>query len=486
MTIIERNETTSQVTEAISLALQVEQPKKRAMEAPEIRYAEQTAKDRNIAAADNQFYCWTESYWKLQTDKDAQKHALVWLQQNNRQRATADTARSSVKTALLLAREMPPKPEGIIVPVSGAWFVMDEQFGWWVEEPKRAIGITHCIKLKDKPFPGFYQPDAVPADSLFGKYLSTSLPDKAVRELVQEYIGYTLSNINRQCSQFWVGSGSNGKSVLLNIVRALHEKAVAMRLDKLDGFDLTSLVGASLAICDETPKAKINQQALKSLISMGAIDVNPKHKDPFTYKPIAKWIMCGNHLPAIDDHSDGWWRRLHVIEWNVQLKGKDIIHDLDEQIIGKELHIVLDWALAGLSRLVERGYFDIPEPVQKAKQEAKYDSDAVASWIDAAGVAIDMTATTEKDGLFDSYREHCEQIGFPPCNQSKFFKRLKSYLPGYVETRVLVGTGKERHRARCVTLVMGQFDEEVKANNEPKVAEPAATNEQDVMADCPF
>lgn len=463
-----------QIAQVLQL-MSAKTPKKPVMDAPEILYAEQCSADEDLATDDANLYVWNDSYWQLQTDVQAKRHALYWLQVNNRTRATEATAATCHKTALLLAQQMPPKPDRIVIPAGGQWFVMDDEFDWCVEQPDRNVGITHGIRLNAKPFPGYYSPSPVPVDSLFGRYLNTSLPDLKVRELVQEYIGYTLCNMNLQCAQLWVGSGSNGKSVMLNIARALHEKAVAMRLDKLDGFDLTSIVGASLAICDETPKAKINQQALKTLISMGLIDINPKYKAAFSYKPIAKWIICGNHMPAIDDHSNGWWRRFQIIEWNVQVKGQDIIHDLDGKIIRDELHIVLDWALAGLSRLVERGDFEIPAIVEQSKQIAKADANTVVSWAWTTGAVLDANARTLKEDLYASYREHCEEKGFPACNDSQFFKRLKADYPGMVDQKVIVGNGKNRRRARVVNIAIGRFEDE-----------PAAPSQPEELADDPF
>lgn len=108
---------------------------------------------------------------------------------------------------------------------------------------------------------------------------------------------------------------------MLNIVMALHEKAVAMQLDKLEGFNLSNLIGATLVVCDETPKGKIDQQVLKSLISGGATSINRKFKDVLSYQNIAKFIICANHLPALIDQSDAFWRRLHVVEWNQTFYG---------------------------------------------------------------------------------------------------------------------------------------------------------------------
>lgn len=44
-----------------------------------------------------------------------------------------------------------------------------------------------------------------------------------------------------------------------------------------------------------------------------------------------------------------------------------------------------------------------------------------------------------------------------------------------------------RFQGDALNTEMGRFDDEVEANDEPKVVElPVATNKQDVMADCPF
>ncbi len=474
MNTIERSDIATQTIESIAQALQVQNPKKRVMEAAEILYAEQCSKNRDIAVSDGQFYYWNDSYWKHQEHGDVLRHALDWLRDNCRQRATAEAAKGCAKTAALMVSKLPPRSEQIIIPTERAWFTLDDG-EWWVAQPDSRIGLCHQVTLNHQPGPGLYMPAPVSDDSLFGRYLRTSLPDPAVREFVQEYVGYTLSNLNYQVAQLWIGSGSNGKSVLLNIVRALHAKAVAMRLDRLEGFDLAGIVGASLAICDETPKAKINQQAFKSLVSMGAVEINQKFRETFTYTPMAKWIICGNHMPGIEDHSEGWWRRVQIVDWNVQVKGKDIIPDLDGRIIREELHIVLDWALAGLQKLVARGRFAVPETVEKAKRDAKHDVNTVASWIWSTGAVLDDCARTMKQALYESYREHCEQKGFHSCNESQFFKRLKSELPGLKNERITNGSGTARRRAWAVNVAVGRFDDE-----------PVGESQSEELDDDPF
>jgi putative DNA primase/helicase len=432
--------------------------------AAEFQYATTMESDSAVAKKDGLIYCWNSSFWKLQTDSENSRHALLWLGKNIPQRANAGTAESCVRTALLLANPLPPKPNGTIVPVHGGWFKFNNNFSVSLTSPERYIGVTHCVPVKTAAPLGDYMPEPVPADSLFARFIESSLPDLAVRELVQTYVGYTLcSHVKHQTGHLWIGAkGSNGKSTMLNIVMALHEKAVAMQLDKLEGFNLSNLIGATLVVCDETPKGKIDQQILKSLISGGTTSINRKFKDVLSYQNIAKFIICANHLPALTDQSDAFWRRLHVVEWNQTFTGDNIVLDLDQKIIQSELHIVLDWALAGLQKLERDGKFTIPEASKQAVRSAKIESNNVTNWVESNGVSyadIDQPYN-DKAILYENYREFCRENGFQPCAVPQFFTRLHSEFPSIKETRMMMGKGADKKRVRCVNLTTGVFCKE--------------------------
>lgn len=460
--------TSSQVSQTIPATMgnAIASPINIGKAAPEMRYAMRCANNKLVAKDGALLYCWNGNYWKVQSHDENGRHALLWLGKNEPKRATAATAESCVKTAILLANPLPTKSDQIIIPANGVWFKLNPQNSIVVGTPDPNIGISYRLAVNTVPPLGDYFPAPVPEDSLFYKFLKTSLPDESVRNLVQAFVGYSLAgnntSINHQCAELWVGQGSNGKSVMLNIVRALHEKTVAMRLDKLDGFDLAALIGASLVTCDETPKGKINQQALKSIISGGALQITPKYGAPVTYQPYAKWIVCANHLPTITDHSHGWWRRWHIVEWSVQFTGKQIIPNLDQKIIQHEMHIVLDWALAGLQKLMQQGEFIIPQTVTQSTMDAKEESNSVTSWIANNGVALapEDQSFNEKGIFYQSYKEYCHSHGFMVCNQSQFFKRVINHFPSMKESRQFRGVGSNKTRARCVNLTTGIFSPE--------------------------
>ncbi|MHB8391980.1 MAG: DUF5906 domain-containing protein [Acidobacteriaceae bacterium] len=143
--------------------------------------------------------------------------------------------------------------------------------------------------------------------------------DPAVRAYLQEYIGYTfLPDCRFQNAQFWLGSGSNGKTTLAEIIETLHGKTTAMDLGNLSGFGLVGLIGASLALVDEVPM-RLDEQRLKSLLSGGLTMIDRKYRDPLSFRPSAKWIILGNVLPAISDQTHGFWRRMKIVPFNTRI-----------------------------------------------------------------------------------------------------------------------------------------------------------------------
>lgn len=426
----------------------------------EMQYAYHVQASADVSTDSGLLYHWDGNCWKVLEDKTSQKMVLMWLGKHMSKRATVATADSCLKAALLMANELPPKPDDLIIPLYGMWLHIDQQGQIRAERPNRSIGVKHAVPIVANMGVGDYTPAPLPEDSMFAKFLQSSLPDPAVRKLLQTYIGYTLTgHTEHQVAQLWIGQkGGNGKSTMLKIAMALHEKPVAAQLDKLEGFTLTNLLGTTLVACDETPKGKINQQVLKSLISGGSVNVDRKYKDAVSYTNTAKFIICANHMPALTDHSDAFWRRFHVIAWNETFKDGKTIPNLDQKIIKNELHLVLDWALLGLQQLQNDGEFIIPQAVDDAIYQAKVASNSVASWMDDNGITYSAPEQLymAKSELFNDYVEYCRQHRLSPCSLQQLFTRLHALFPAIDEKRP--GSGKVR--PRCVNLTIGVFSPE--------------------------
>jgi putative DNA primase/helicase len=300
----------------------------------------------------------------------------------------------------------------------------------------RSAGLRHLIKCD-------YNAQA-PTPTMFNAFLNQILPDIEVQRRVQEYIGYTLiPDACFQIAMWWIGRGMNGKGVLANIVQALHGKFAAVQLDNLSGFALSGMIGASLIYCDEAPKRAINEQSMKSLIAGESVQVDRKYKDPLTVKITGKWLILANHMPAVTDQSHGFWRRMEIVPFGVTIPESERIPNLDEKIINNELPGVLNWALEGLIRLLDRGHFSlsVPPAMAKAKLKVQLETDSVAAWMDDAEIVFEGIPKIPKDYAYSTYSEWCRSHGMCSLGAQRFWSHLGTHVPGLKLVRKVSSSG---------------------------------------------
>jgi putative DNA primase/helicase len=188
------------------------------------------------------------------------------------------------------------------------------------------------------------------------------------------------------------------------------------------------------------PRKPFDEQRLKSMIAGERIPIDRKYRDPVSIHVRGKWLVLGNHLPAITDHSIGFWRRWDIVPFGVTIAERDRDPLLAENIIAHELSGVLNWALEGLVRLQSRGGFDpvMPLAMQSMLQEAKADTNSVVSWIDDFGVELQTTCDTLKDRVFEDYRHWCTTNAMREVSVVQFWKRMNEHFKELAESRIRV------------------------------------------------
>lgn len=399
------------------------------------RFARHLANSGDYVAFDALLHHWTGTHWEHIDEKKLEQLAYAWLCDNEEEdRATPSNSKNAAKAATLHLQPVPSRqPDTIIIPVNNGCIHIDGETVR-LEPHDKTIVIRHCIKCD-------YDPDA-PTPTQFLRFIEEILPDEDVRNRVQEYIGYMfVPDARFQHSQLWLGSGANGKSALANIVQALHEKTTAVQMDKLDGFMLTGLIGATLAYCDEAPQRSFNETTIKSLIAGESVQVNLKYRDPVTYRSYAKWLVLANHFPAVTDHSEGFWRRWDVVPFTVTIPPERRDSELAKRIIRDELGGVLNWALAGMLRLLRRGHFEASAPaaIQDAILKAKLHTDSVAGWWEETFKVLSPIVRTEKTRAYSNYADWARASGMTPVSAPKFWERIEKITKGLVVFRKVRG-----------------------------------------------
>ncbi|WP_425252145.1 DNA primase family protein [Janthinobacterium sp. NFX145] len=385
-------------------------------------YATTLSASDNYAVDGGLIHTWTGSHWSVTSDDIACKQAYRWIATSEPRDATAENAKKAVNSAKLWLPDVAKESADIVIPCMNG-YVQVKNGKVALTSPDKSLGLKHSLICE-------FQPDFGPATQ-FEKFLEMILPDPAVRSRVQEYIGYTLTSDARyQKAQLWLGSGANGKGVLANIVQKLHENTAAIRLDALDGFNLSVLIGASLIYVDEVPKARINEQMLKSLIAGEKIQIDRKYETPLSTHIRGKWLVLGNHLPAITDHSIGFWRRWDIVPFNVTIKESERDPLLANSIIRTEMPGVLNWALEGLLRLQKRGAFEVTLPVamQNILSDAKRESNSVQAWFEENDIVASHSLQSTKDEIYEHYREWCSRNGMASMASPRFWQTIRGIV----------------------------------------------------------
>jgi P4 family phage/plasmid primase-like protien len=212
------------------------------------------------------------------------------------------------------------------------------------------------------------------ADSALMKFLSTTLDDQQ-QVVIRRWFGYHLlsSTIpNAEKMLYLWGSGANGKSQLLHLIRGLVGKDACAELrlpDLRTSANIEKLV-SKLAMIGSEAKTATDLETLKSLISREPINCNPKYRDPFTVTPECLVSQASNDAPEFGDKSDAMVRRtlsLHLK--NSFLDEASRTEDLAARIVEKEYPLLVGLALWGADELSEKGRFFVPAGVAEISKK---------------------------------------------------------------------------------------------------------------------
>jgi putative DNA primase/helicase len=172
---------------------------------------------------------------------------------------------------------------------------------------------------------------------------------------LKTWFGYCLVPDTSQHKFVWmVGGGGNGKGVMLGILtKLLGDSNVSdSHIDALgDKYVRASLEGKLVNISSEmNANATLADGYLKSIVGGDKIPAERKYQDPFSFKPYVRLIGATNHLPRLQDLSDGFFRRAIILSFNRKFTDENKDTELESRLTS-ELPGILTWAVQGLKEL---------------------------------------------------------------------------------------------------------------------------------------
>lgn len=283
-----------------------------------------------------------------------------------------------------------------------------------------------------------YDPDA--QCPTFNKYLETTL-DPEVIELVKEVIGYCLIADTRfEKAVMLTGSGSNGKSVLLDVIQDLlgQDNVSNVELQELEEnrFKAAGLLGKLANVFSDLDDRGLKSSSMfKVLVTGDRITAERKFGQPFEFKNYARLLFSANKLPSSRDRSYAFYRRWLIIPFEKTFDGSTADKSLKRKLKNpQELSGILNLAIKGLHNIVRNGCFTTPIQVQNALQEYQSMNDTMTSFI-LECTQGDPGGMVNKQTFYNYYRNWCEDQGFKPVSQRRIKEALITVYPGASDCR---------------------------------------------------
>lgn len=289
-------------------------------------------------------------------------------------------------------------------------------------------------KIEFDRIPVVYDPSAYCAD--LDKMLNrVFLGDREVINLFEEMVGACLLKRNSYQKAFiLIGSGSNGKSTILDLIEEFlgPRNYSSLPLEKVtDRFNMAELENRLANIGDDIDNVTIKDSGtLKKMISGESITVERKGERPFKLSPYATHIYSANAIPRSFDKSDGFYRRWLFIPFNAKFSAEDPDYDplIEEKITTPTaLSYLLNIGIRGASRLIKRGRFTEPASVKEALEHYKTENSTTLSWIDDKELGEDYFLENSTDKLYSDFTDWCKLSGIKSGNvtgKKTFYKEI--------------------------------------------------------------
>ena len=251
--------------------------------------------------------------------------------------------------------------------------------------------------------------------------------DKDLILYVQKALGYSLTGSTaEQCAFFLYGTGKNGKSTFLDVVREvfgdyaanIQPETIMVRSNTSSAVnsDIARLKGARLVTSVEPNEGvRINEGLLKQLTGDDTVTARKLYSEEFEFKPEFKLWMATNHKPIIRGTDTGIWRRIHMIPFTVAIPDEQVDRNLSHKLKA-ELTAIFKWMVDGCI-LWQREGLRMPKAVLDSVKEYRREMDVISSFVGER--CIDGGSVAAKD-LYSAYVEWADMNNEYCMSNTKF------------------------------------------------------------------
>jgi len=256
--------------------------------------------------------------------------------------------------------------------------------------------------------------------------------DKQIRMLLEEMVGYTMFRRNELGKAFILtGSGSNGKSTFLNMLKTMlgRRNVSVLDLKKLnDRFSTVMLFGKLANIGDDISDEFITDTSeFKKIVTGEAIDAEQKGQPKFEFEPYVKLLFSANNIPRLGKgrDSNSILRRLIIVPFNAMFSpdDEDFVPFIGDKLRRQEaIEYLIQLGIQGLKRVLITRKFTESESVQRELEEYEETNNPILGFFkEIDREEIENEPTNE---VYKRYTVYCAENGLNPVSQIGFSKQL--------------------------------------------------------------
>ena len=263
--------------------------------------------------------------------------------------------------------------------------------------------------------------------------------DPNIRALLEEAAGFCMFRRNELGKAFILtGTGSNGKSTYLNMLKHMLGKHNVSSLDlkKLgDRFSTVMLFGKLANIGDDISDEFIMDASIfKKIVTGETIDAEQKGQPKFEFEPYVKLFFSANNIPRMGKGRDSAaiLRRLVIIPFDAKFSSDDPDYNphIGDALRSQEsMEYLIQLGLKGLKRILETKKFSESEKVQKELEEYEESNNPVLGFIKEIELSDDFKIENEPTSeVYKRYQEYCLANNLQPMSNIEFSKQINRIL----------------------------------------------------------
>lgn len=281
--------------------------------------------------------------------------------------------------------------------------------------------LRHCLDVS-------FDPNATCPlfDKAIADIFSKAKDPKAMIDFWLELMGYIIQP-SREIPVIVIctGSGSNGKTAMANTIQKLIGPSLVMAMP-IEDFDKSrfmvgNLVGKLLFLDDDVRAGiKLPDGLLKKLSESKTLSGEQKYGPTFNFTCLTVPMLLCNNPPSLADLSYGMMRRLVLVPFDRSFAKHEIDLNLFQTIWTTEMSGVLNHAVDGLRRVLQRKRFAYPPEMEAAKSRWLSSANPVPAFVDECCVEEGSCAIGT---LYEAYTQWCRDSGITSPQQRLNFKR---------------------------------------------------------------